>query len=107
MTLNAYRFAFFATALVATGCATTTTPSNELRLRHVVLYQNGIGYFEREGVMREDRLRLSFREREIDDVLKSLVVVEEGSDGKPSTVSARLPEAKAKTGADPEDATWL
>lgn len=76
----------------------------------MVLYQNGIGYFERTGLLREDRLRLQFREREIDDVLKSLVVVEEGigPHDKPSTVSARLPQADGKKPApDAEDTTWL
>lgn len=89
------------------GCASTVaSPTNDLRLRHVVLYQNGIGFFERTGVLREDRLRLSFREREIDDVLKSIVVVEEGAGAgkRPSTVSARLPEAKEKSG-DRESST--
>src|SRR5258705_11175971 len=70
-------------------------PSPDLRLQHVVLYQNGIGYFERSGVMRTEHLRLQFREREIDDVLKSLVVLEQGPSPKekPPTVTALLPQA--------------
>lgn len=75
-----------------------------------MLYQNGIGYFERTGVMKSDRLRLQFREREIDDVLKSLVVVEAGLSPreKPSTVSALLPQNDPKKEPlDAEDATFL
>jgi outer membrane protein OmpA-like peptidoglycan-associated protein len=93
--------------LGTTGCASRVEgPSPELSLRKIVLYQNGIGYFERTGVLPDGRLRMHFRDREVDDVLKSLVVVEEGLDAareKPSTVSVRL-EDRAKKATD-EDAT--
>jgi outer membrane protein OmpA-like peptidoglycan-associated protein len=93
--------------LATTGCASRVEgPSPELSLRKIVLYQNGIGYFERTGVLPDGRLRMHFRDREVDDVLKSLVVVEEGLDAareKPSTVSVRL-EDRAKKAAD-DDAT--
>jgi outer membrane protein OmpA-like peptidoglycan-associated protein len=96
--------AFAVTLLsTATGCASRVEgPSPDLSLRRIVLYQSGIGYFEREGLLEEGRLRMRFREREVDDVLKSLVVVEEGLDAsheKPSTVSVRL-EDRAKTADD-------
>lgn len=78
------------------GCAGPLAegPSPELRLRHIVLYQNGLGYFERTGVLAGDRLTLQFREREVDDVLKTVVFVEEGlgPNERPSTVTARLPQ---------------
>ncbi len=69
-----------ALAAVTAGCAAPSSagPAPELRLRRIILYQNGIGYFERTGALQEAKLRLRFREREVDDVLKSLVVVEEG-----------------------------
>lgn len=93
----------------ATGCAARVEgPSPELRLRKVVLYQNGIGYFERTGTLPDGRLRMQFRDREVDDVLKSLVVVEEGLDPareKPSTVSVRLSD-RAKT-ADADGSSAL
>ncbi|WP_437683250.1 OmpA family protein [Sorangium sp. So ce131] len=78
-------------------------PSPDLRLRHVVLYQNGLGYFERTGAMSGERLTLRFREREVDDVLKSMVVVEQnlGPNDTPSTVSALLPRSGQASG--PED----
>src|SRR5262245_42117019 len=101
-------------ALLSFTAACTGTlgagPSPDLRLQHVVLYQNGIGYFERTGVMRSDHLRLQFREREVDDVLKSLVVVEQGlsAKDKPSTVTALLPQADGKQPArDAEDTTSI
>ena len=102
-------FALPALPLLACACAADPGPSRDLSLRHVVLYQNGIGYFERAGVLREERLRLRLREREMDDVLKTLVVVErgKGADSKPSTVTALLPQAPKKSAEahDPDEAT--
>jgi outer membrane protein OmpA-like peptidoglycan-associated protein len=59
-----------AVALLACGS------SKPLRLERVVLYQNGIGYFERAGVIGGDRLVLRFSHHEIDDVLKTLTVID-------------------------------
>jgi outer membrane protein OmpA-like peptidoglycan-associated protein len=98
-----------ALAPLASACAAGPVPSRELTLRHVVLYQNGVGYFERAGALRDERLRLRFREREIDDVLKTLIVVEQGAGGgkKPSTVTALLPQKSPKLSEDPDETTWL
>jgi len=91
------------------GCAAPLAegPSKNLRLRHVVLYQNGLGYFERTGEMTNERLALKLREREVDDVLKSVVVVEEGlgPNETPATVSALLP--RSGRGEGPEEPTEL
>lgn len=109
--LAALALAALAPALAGCGSAQISTgPAPELRLRRIILYQNGIGYFERTGALREPKLRLRFREREVDDVLKSLVVVEEGlgPNDKPSTVSALLPQQPAGAGErDAEAEAWL
>ncbi|MDC0678930.1 OmpA family protein [Sorangium atrum] len=98
-----------ALSLALSACAGPLAkgPSVDLRLRHVVLYQNGLGYFERTGVMSGERLTLRFREREVDDVLKSMVVVEQnlGPNETPSTVSALLPRSGQASG--PEEPTEL
>lgn len=96
-----------AAAVLGCGASLAEGPAPELRLRHIVLYQNGLGYFERTGVLQSDRITLSFREREVDDVLKSVVFVEEGLGPKdrPSTVTARLPQGSAK--GDPETPTSI
>ncbi|WP_437280561.1 OmpA family protein [Sorangium sp. So ce375] len=98
-----------ALSLTLSACAGPLAkgPSVDLRLRHVVLYQNGLGYFERTGVMPGERLTLRFREREVDDVLKSMVVVEQnlGPNETPSTVSALLPRSGQASG--PEDPTEI
>jgi len=91
-------------AVLALGCTAPLAkgPSPSLRLQHIVLYQNGLGYFERTGTMTSDRLSLRFREREVDDVLKSVVVVEQGlgPNDTPSTVSAMLPRSGRGAGLE-------
>ncbi len=57
------------------GCARSPT-SPTLPLRHVVLYQSGIGFFERSGPFSGDRLTLRLRVGEVDDVLKTLTVLD-------------------------------
>lgn len=51
----------------------------ELAVKEVVLYKNGIGYFRRVGELRPgESARLEFKAAEMNDVLKSLTVLEEG-----------------------------
>lgn len=99
-------------AQLSAACAPISTPppTRELALRHVVLYQNGMGYFERRGALVEERLRLHLRTHEIDDVLKTLVVIEQGqaqSREKPSTVTVRLPNALPPSSEESDETTWL
>ena len=49
---------------------------DDLELDTVVLYRNGIGYFERHGKVSEDSLRLKVRKDQVNDLLKSLTVVD-------------------------------
>ena len=51
----------------------------ELPVKEVVLYKNGIGYFQRAGELRPgESARLDFKASEMNDVLKSLTIMEEG-----------------------------
>ncbi len=71
------------------------TTRGALDLHHVVLYRSGVAYFERTGTLDGDTLRLAIRRDQINDVLKSLTVVERGS-GRAVSVSLPLdPEAWA------------
>ena len=82
-------------------------PTRDLGLKHIVLYQNGVAYFERSGALAGDRVRLKFKEHDVNDVLKTLVVVEQGgraAGGKRSTVTALLPQKKDGQG---EESTWI
>src|SRR5277367_833834 len=50
---------------------------HELRVRKVVLYKHGVGYFERHGSVEGDTtLSLTFKQTEVSDVLKSLTVLD-------------------------------
>ena len=61
---------------------------DDLELDTVVLYRNGIGYFERHGKVDEDVLRIKVRKDQVNDLLKSLTVVDE--DGQAVSVSMPL-----------------
>jgi len=77
-----------ATLLLA-ACAGRPTP---LTLRRVVLYQNGIGYFERQGVVQGRTLRIRLRPHELNDVLKTLTVIDRsGERGRAGAVTAIVP----------------
>lgn len=83
----------FAPWVTASGCATTRAPvataQTDLALERVVLYRNGIGYFERQGKVDGDVLRIKVRRDQINDLLKSLTLIDRGS-GKALSVSMPL-----------------
>src|ERR1700759_953855 len=60
-----------------------------LKLSRVVLYRNGVAYFERAGVVNGDSLTLKVPKDHINDLLKSLTVIDRSS-GKPLSVSIPL-----------------
>ncbi len=71
------------------------TADTDLALRRVVLYRNGIGYFERHGDVEGETLAIKVRRDQIDDLLKSLTVIDR-STGKAVSVSMPLdPESWA------------
>lgn len=70
---------------------------SELPIRRVVLYSNGVAYFERRGFITGDaEIDLSFKQSQIDDVLKSMVVLDlgEGRIGAISYNSSRPASAR-------------
>src|SRR5882724_5356754 len=83
-----------------------------LPLKRLILYSNGVAYFERRGtVTGHAEVSLPFKQSQVDDVLKSMLVLDLGK-GKIGTVSynssappsARLDEIpfsiEAGTGSD-------
>lgn len=70
------------------------TTASPLGLAKVVLYRNGVGYFERQGEIDGDLLRLKVRKDQVNDLLKSLTIVDRRT-GRAVSVSMPL---------DPE--TW-
>jgi len=61
----------------------------EIPITRVVLYQNGVGYFERAGRLDGDVLRLQIRPTQINDLLKSLTVIDRSA-GRAVSVSLPL-----------------
>ena len=49
----------------------------DLPVRQVILYKHGVGFFQRSGELRAgETARLDFNAAEMNDVLKSLTIVE-------------------------------
>ena len=73
------------------------TAITSLPLRRVVLYSNGVAWFERRGsVTGSAEINLSFKQSQVDDVLKSMVVLDlgRGRIGSVSYNSSASPEAR-------------
>ena len=57
-----------------------TTAATRLPVRRVVLYKNGVGYFEHLGKVRgNEDLTIDFDSAQLDDVLKSMTVLDLGN----------------------------
>jgi len=64
--------------VVAAGCATPPVAVPGLGLRKVVIYRNGVGYFERGGHVESDSVQFKVRNDEVGDFLATLAVLERG-----------------------------
>ena len=74
-------------------------PQSTLPLKRVIIYSNGVAYFERRGtVTGKAEINLSFKQSQVDDVLKSLVVLDlgKGRIGAVSYNSSAPPSARLK-----------
>ena len=61
--------------------------TSTLPIRRVILYSNGVAYIERRGIVSGNaEINLSFKQSQVDDVLKSMVVLDLGQ-GKIGAVS--------------------
>ncbi|WP_170319880.1 DUF4139 domain-containing protein [Polyangium spumosum] len=74
--------------LLLSGCASKATSfvKSDTTLGRVVVYRNGIAYFERYAEIDGDALRLSVPGDKIDDFLKSLTVTD-ATTGKPAPIA--------------------
>src|SRR5688572_26618684 len=65
--------------LMVVGCARgPNVATDQLPLRRVVVYRNGVGYFERSGHVESERVTFKMRQRMVGDFLASLAIVEHG-----------------------------
>jgi outer membrane protein OmpA-like peptidoglycan-associated protein len=76
---------------LAAGCASAAP--RRMALQRVILYQNGIGYFERTGRAGGDRILLPFSRHELDDVIKTLTVIDRRGAG---VATVEVPELRDK-----------
>src|ERR1700684_944976 len=90
--------------LVATGFSRQPiVRADALPLRHVVVYRNGVAYFERSGHVDGGEVRFKMKRTEVGDFLATLAVRERGG----SSVRAAafpLPDDESDQAASPDDA---
>jgi outer membrane protein OmpA-like peptidoglycan-associated protein len=87
----------FGLALVGCGAsAQTTHVKSDTTLGRVVIYRNGVAYFERYADVQGDTLRLAVPSDKVDDFLKSLTVVDAAT-GAAAPVSFPSPGDRSGT----------
>jgi hypothetical protein len=93
-----------------TACARSPVVQSELPIRRVVVYRNGVAYFERTGHVEGAEVHFKMKQGEVGDFLATLAVMEQGGS---SVQAAAFPldmdrdNEGAKPGADgkkPEEA---
>lgn len=65
-----------------------------LPIRRMLIYRHGVGYFERRGSTSSTELRLTFPRDAMDDILKSLIVLDLGK-GQVLGIDIETPEDRA------------
>src|SRR5580704_4267737 len=63
---------------LALGCARGPDVNSGLTLRRVVIYRNGVGYYERQGHVDEAEVSFKVRSEKVGDFLATLAVIEQG-----------------------------
>ncbi len=66
-----------------------------LPIAHMTLYKHGVGYFRRRGPVEGEAIKLTFRREEMDDLLKSLTVLDH-SGGQVRGVDYDTPQSQAE-----------
>ena len=92
-------------------CCKPGAMTEALKVRKVVLYKHGVGYFEREGRVADDAtVELAFKSGEVSDVLKSLTVLDlDGGHVSSISYDATTPPWKLleEIAIDPPEGTGL
>ncbi|HJX51163.1 MAG TPA: DUF4139 domain-containing protein [Polyangia bacterium] len=88
--------------LTASSCASgPAVTADDLKLKRVVIYRNGVAYFEREGRVQGERVRFKVRGDEVGDFLASFAVIEKGGS---SVRAASFPLRHEEPAPPPEGA---
>jgi hypothetical protein len=98
------RISWIIIGLACFGCARgPNVGSEQLPLRRVVVYRNGVGYFERSGQVDEERVSFRMRQRMVGDFLASLAVIERGgSSVRSASFPLELEDAEKPAPVEPE-----
>ncbi len=91
-------------ALASVGCGRSALVSSALPLKRVVLYRNGVAYFERGGHVDEDEVRFKMKETEVGDFLATLAVIEQGGS---SVRAAAFPLQADDDGEEPKPRSMM
>jgi hypothetical protein len=92
----------FAVIVLSVGVSCASGPpvtADKLTLKRVVIYRNGVAYFEREGRVQGDRVRFKVRGDEVGDFLASFAVIEKGGS---SVRAASFPLKQEESTSPPE-----
>ncbi len=85
--MQTLRLACVALVLSLSGFATAEDPGTNIPLKRVVMFSSGVAFYERNGEVEGNAtVDLRFNTRDVNDLLKSMVLQDEGG-GKISTVS--------------------
>ena len=86
---------------VVTGCAEPPILSSPvLPVKHVVVYRNGVAYFERAGQVAAEEVRFKMQQGEVADFLATLAVMERGGSSVRSAVFPLKPVEQDAVGPD-------
>src|SRR5437660_7723929 len=97
LSVNAFAQTRRTARVVAAPTLNAKTTTQTLPIRRVTLYSNGVAYIERRGtVSGHAEIDLSFKQSQVDDVLKSMVVLDlgQGRIGAVSYNSSAPPSAR-------------
>ncbi|HVS83558.1 MAG TPA: carboxypeptidase regulatory-like domain-containing protein [Pyrinomonadaceae bacterium] len=97
LSVNSFTQTRRATRTLAPQTSATKPNTQTLPIRRVILYSNGVAYIERRGTITgHAEINLSFKQSQVDDVLKSMVVLDlgQGRIGAVSYNSSAPPAAR-------------
>lgn len=78
--------------LIAAAAQGQTPPPSTLPIKQITLFTSGVAYTERAGTVEGDAaVPLTFRTAQINDILKSMVLLDKGGKVQPATYASRDP----------------
>jgi hypothetical protein len=86
-------FVSVASAALAAAALTGCAPSSTLAIQRVVVYRNGVAYFERTGRVDQDEVRFRMRPEVVSDFLATLAVVDHGDGATVRSAAFAVPSA--------------